>query len=256
MINLLDGDLIAYRASASCEPTKAKPYLEPPEVALWRVHDMIARICASTNTSEIEGYLGGSDNYRYNIYPEYKANRKDKAKPTYLEDCRELLLTQYGASIVNGMETDDMLGIRQTQLDGSSRICSLDKDLLMVPGYHYNWVTGVSLLVSPLDGLRCFYKQLILGDKSDNIPGFDGALRGSCPKFVAAKQAPIDSMTEEIDMYNYVCDVYAIWEMEQEMPGEAVTWEWHHHKLHRNAQLLHILKEEEGFWQPPGQKDV
>lgn len=241
MVNLLDGDLIAYRASASCEPTKAKPFLEPPEVAIWRLSDMIERICIATNSSEIECYLGGSDNFRYNIYPEYKANRKDKPKPTYLEACREQLVTQYGSSIVNGIETDDMLGIRQTQLDGNSRICSLDKDLLMVPGQHFNWVNQEFRLVSPLDGLKTFYKQLILGDKSDNIPGFDGAMRGTCPKFIEKLQAPIDNMTEEIDMYSYVYDIYAETENSPD--------------LHVNAQLLYILKEEDKFWQPPGQKE-
>lgn len=241
MVNLLDGDLIAYRASASCEPTKAKPFLEPPEVAIWRLNDMIERICIATNSSEIECYLGGSDNFRYNIYPLYKANRKDKPKPTYLEACREQLVTQYGSSIVNGIETDDMLGIRQTQLDGNSRICSLDKDLLMVPGQHFNWVNQEFKLVSPLDGLKTFYKQLILGDKSDNIPGFDGAMRGTCPKFIEKLQAPIDSMIEEIDMYDHVFGVYFNWQGNDDI--ETI--------LHRNASLLYILKEEGKFWTPP-----
>jgi len=246
LINLLDGDLIAYRASASCEPTKAKPFLEPPEVAIWRLNDMIERICIATNTQDIECYIGGSDNFRYNIYPLYKANRT-KEKPTYLESCREQLVTQYGASVVNGKETDDMLGIRQTQLDGASRICSLDKDLLMIPGQHFNWVNQEFKLVSPLDGLRTFYKQLILGDKSDNIPGFDGALRGSCPKFVAKLQEPIDSMVEEWDMWDYIVDVYFnAWNEDNE--GNCLD------TIQRNASLLYILKEEEKYWQPPGQK--
>jgi 5'-3' exonuclease len=241
MINLYDGDLLCYRASSSCEPTKAKPFLEPPEVAIWRLSDMIERICIATNTFDGEFYLGGSDNFRYTIYPEYKANRKDKPKPTYLEACREQLVTQYGSSIVNGIETDDMLGIRQTQLDGTSRICSLDKDLLMIPGQHFNWVNQEFKLVSPLDGLKTFYKQLILGDKSDNIPGFDGALRGSCPKFIEKLQAPIDSMTEEIDMYNHVFGVY--FDAQGNDDIETI--------MHRNAQLLHILKEEDKFWTTP-----
>ena len=247
MINLLDMDLVAYRASASCEPTKAKPYLEPPEVALWRVHDMIERICIATNCSEIEGYLGGSDNFRYNIYPEYKGNRKDKPKPTYLEDCRELLVTQYSANIVNGHEADDALGIAQTKYDGASRICSLDKDLLMVPGQHFNWVNQEFKLVSPLDGLRCFYKQLILGDKSDNIPGYDGKLRSSCPKFIERLMEPLDEMIQEIDMYYYVVDVYNNF-------ADPADWDEKQYTLKtvsRNAQLLYILKEEGKFWTPP-----
>lgn len=245
MINLIDGDLVCWRASSSCEPTKAKPYLEPPEVAIWRLHDMIERICIATNSQDIECYIGGSDNFRYKIYDQYKANRT-KEKPHYLEACREMLVTQYKATIVNGIETDDALGIAQTKYDGNSRICSLDKDLLMIAGYHFNWVTGVSKLVSPIDGLRTFYKQLILGDKSDNIPGYDGKLRSECPKFIQKLQEPINEMTEELGMYNYVCDVYS----------EQVSWadDWKT-PMHRNAQLLYILKNEEEYWQPPGQKE-
>jgi 5'-3' exonuclease len=213
---------------------------------------MIERICIATNSSEIEGYLGGSDNFRYNIYPEYKGNRKDKPKPTYLEDCRELLVTQYSANIVNGYEADDALGIAQTKYDGNSRICSLDKDLLMVPGWHWNWVNLEAKLVSPLDGLKCFYRQLILGDKSDNIKGFDGALRGTCPKFIEKLQEPINHMTEEIDMYEHVKEVYHDYVVEQESPTLDSYWLGN---LHRNASLLYILKEEDKFWQPPGQKD-
>lgn len=240
MINLLDADLIAYRSAASCEPTKAKPYLEPPEVAIYRLHDMIERICITTNSQDIECYIGGSDNFRYKIYPEYKGNRT-KEKPHYLEACREMLVTQYKATVVNGYETDDALGIAQTKYDGNSRICSLDKDLLQIPGSHYNWVSGVSRLVSPLDGLRAFYKQLILGDKTDNIPGYDGKLRGECPKFIQKLQEPIDEMTDEWDMFHYVEGIYdPEWQSLEQLEI-----------MKRNAQLLYILKNEEEYWKPP-----
>lgn len=206
---------------------------------------MIERICLATNSSEIECYIGGSDNFRYKIYPEYKGNRT-KEKPHYLEACRELLVTQYKATVVNLIETDDALGIAQTKYDGNSRIVSLDKDLLQCPGWHFNWVTGVHKLVSPLDGLRAFYKQLILGDRTDNIPGYDGKLRGECPKFIQKLQEPIDEMTEEIDMYNHVFAVY----FEQQGNDDIETI------IKRNANLLYILKEEDKFWtKPSGPKE-
>lgn len=121
-------------------------------------------------------------------------------------------------------------------------ICvSNDKDLLQLPGWHYNFVNKTMTLVSPLDGLRTFYKQLILGDKTDNIPGFDGKLRSECPKFIGKLQEPIDEMTEEIDMYNHVFSVYFDWQGNDDI--ETI--------MHRNAQLLYILKEEDKFWTPP-----
>ncbi len=255
MINLVDGDLITYPCAASCEPTKAKPFLEPPEVALFRLHDLIQRICKETNTTDCEFYISGEDNFRKKIYPEYKANRT-KPPPTYLQECREILVTQYGATIVNGMETDDMLGIRQTQYDGSSRICTIDKDLMQVPGYHYNWKKGTTSLVSPLDGLKTFYKQLIAGDGTDNIPSYDGKVRNSVPKFIEKLQQPIDFMTDELEMYDYVCTVYLDSWCEANIPGEALSWEFDYGELHRNAQLVYILREEDVFWKPPnGLKD-
>lgn len=247
MILLVDGDIVAYRAASSCEPTKAKPFLEPLEVALYRLHDTIQTITKGTNCNDMEFYIGGSDNFRKKLYPEYKANRT-KPPPTYLQECREILVTQYSASIVNGMETDDMLGIRQTALGGNSRIVSIDKDLLQIPGYHYNWVRDTHKLVSPLDGLKTFYKQLIAGDGTDNIPSYDGKLRNSVPKFIEKLQAPIDEMTEEIDMWYHVQDVYAASCTGNQEEDYAMK------DLHRNTQLIYILREEEKFWQPPGMK--
>ena len=163
-----------------------------------------------------------------------------------------MLVTQYKSTVVNNYETDDALGIAQTKYDGNSRICSLDKDLLQISGSHFNWVTGVNRMVSPLDGLRAFYKQLILGDRTDNIPGYDGKLRGECPKFISKLQEPIDEMTEEIDMYCYVLDVYNNFSD----PADWDEKEYTIKTVKRNAQLLYILKNEEEYWQPPlGQKE-
>jgi 5'-3' exonuclease len=250
LINLIDADIIAYRAAASCEPTKVKPFLEAPETALYRLHDMMQRICVETNCSEVECYLGGTDNFRYKLYPEYKGNRT-APKPTYLNECRELLVIQYGATIVNNIEADDALGIAQTKYEGLSTICSIDKDLLQIPGKHYNFVKKEFTLVSPLDGLKTFYKQLIAGDGTDNIPSYDGKTRNSIPKFIQKLQEPLNSMTDAIAMYKYLQDVYQDSWQEKNMPGESISWEFDHKELHVNAQLLYILKEEEGFWQSP-----
>ena len=136
---------------------------------------------------------------------------------------------------MNNHETDDELGIRQTFHDGNSRIVSLDKDLLQIPGYHYNWVRDTHTLVSPLDGLRTFYKQLIAGDGTDNIPSYDGKVRNSIPKFIEKLQQPIDEMTEEYEMYEYVFGVY--FDVQGNDDIESI--------LHRNAQLLYILKKKQ-----------
>ncbi len=245
MLNLVDADILAYRAASSCEPTKAKPFLEPQEIAIFRLHDMVQNIIKGTNCNDMEFYIQGDNNFRKKIYPDYKANRT-KPAPNWLQSCREILVIQYGATVVNDIETDDMLGIRQTQLDGGSRIVSIDKDLLQIPGSHYNFVKMEHRLVSPLDGLKTFYKQLIAGDGTDNIPSFDGKIRNSIPKFVEKLQAPIDEMTDPWEMYVYVGDVYL-----GDPPYGDKQEDYAMKDLHRNAQLLYILKDYEQYWQPP-----
>ena len=48
---------------------------------------------------------------------------------------------------------------------------SIDKDFNQVAGWHYNFVKKDKYYVSEEEGLRFFYKQILMGDKADNIVG-------------------------------------------------------------------------------------
>lgn len=228
---LIDGDLVCYPCAASAKGL-------PREIAEVRCDELIRRIIMETNAVSYKLYIGGEDNFRYNIWSEYKAHRKTMEKPEWLDACREHVMRYWNATIVNGMETDDKLGIELTSTGVEAILASFDKDMLQIPGWHYNWKKQEHRFVSPYDGLRTFYKQLIAGDGADNIPSYDGKFRNTVPKFIERLQQPLDEMTEELDMYNYVT---SIWE-----DGDT---------LNRNASLLYILKEEGNMWQPPGQKE-
>jgi hypothetical protein len=250
---IVDADHVTYRAAASCSPTKAKPYQEGLEEALWRCESMVAQIYHDLNVQEAEFFISGQGNWRYAIYPEYKANRKDIPKPMWLEDVREHLLVKYKAEIVNDKEVDDQCGIRLTQ-EGMNGICaSLDKDLRTVPGNHYSWETRTAayvkpaqrIFVSPFDALRNFYGQVITGDQSDNIPAFDGKFRATQPKFVLKLLEPLKEMTEELDMYNHVCKVY------EDHYGNPLAWDHIKKIIHRNASVLWIQRQEGDAWQSP-----
>lgn len=248
---ILDGDHQCYRAAASCEPSKAKPFLEEERFAIARAETYMADLRYTFNDAPFEMYIGGEGNWRHDIYPEYKGNRKDKAKPTHLNAVREFFVTKYGAHIVNDIEVDDQCGIRLTQENtqgvNDAVLVSLDKDLKTVPGKHYNFVTRVHETVSPVQALRYFYGQLITGDQSDNVPSFDGKFRSSTPQFVAALLAPLADMTNELDMYQHCCEVYQ----------QHGCWddEWQT-IMHRNASVLYIMKDYNDKWQPPGIQDV
>jgi 5'-3' exonuclease len=121
MIALIDADIVAYRCAASCE--KQGVVVEDSWVALKRVDELMQRIIAETGASDFKAFLTGSDNFRYEYNPEYKANRKDTRRPVWLQQAREHLVTRWGASVEDGQEADDALGIMQTRLRKEAGLC-------------------------------------------------------------------------------------------------------------------------------------
>lgn len=223
---LIDGDIVAFRNAVSCESkdkVTGELHLEPVEIALIRTDIMMRNILRATKAETYKVYLSGSTNFRYTVCPEYKANRKDKINPVWLQQCKEFLVTEWGAIVCDHIEADDALGINQTP---ETIICSIDKDLKQIPGNHYNFVKEEFFSVTPLEGLQWFYQQLLIGDTTDNIIG----IKGIGP--VKAQKA-INTCKDEVEMFQVVRDLYK---------DDA--------RLAMNGKLLWILQEEEGIWNP------
>lgn len=176
---LLDGDIYAFRSAASSENDSLG-------IAIARMEEMIDNTLAAVNADSLSIFLSGENNFRYDIYPEYKANRK-QPKPQYLLECKDYLIEKYNAQVSDGCEADDLLGIEQCASRDGTVICSIDKDLRMIPGNHYSfeisgttkfgerWVRDAeSVFVEPFDGLLHFYTQCLVGDPADNIKGAAG----------------------------------------------------------------------------------
>lgn len=193
-------DIVAYRCAAASEN-------EPKEVAILRASELMQRILHETSANKYFAYLTGSDNFRLEYNPEYKANRKDVPKPRWLQDIREHLVLEWKASVEDGQEADDAMGIHQVA-NPDTIICTIDKDLLMIPGHHYNFITGTFREQFTIPAIRHFYYQLIMGDRADNIFGFDGKARHSVPKKLESTIAELDSYDNELDMFEFVRNLY------------------------------------------------
>lgn len=187
------------------------------------------RILHETTADTYEAFLTGTDNFRYKINPNYKANRKDMVRPQWLEDCREYLVTEWKAKLCNGYEADDACGMYQTN---DTVIASIDKDLLMISGNHFNFVKGEWREVSDFEGLKHFYKQLLIGDPVDNIFGIDGI-----GKVKAARI--IDPCETEEEMLEQVRSRYDDDE-----------------RLIMNAKCLWIWRKENDIWEAPFEPEV
>lgn len=162
---LIDGDILVYRIGFTTQD-------EPVGIAEARMKMLIDNIITGCDADDYIIYITSTDhsNFRFKIYPEYKANRK-APKPYWYKELRAFLEFDYAAKPIYGMEADDALGIAQ---NAGSVICTIDKDLDQIPGKHYDFVKDVQYEVSEENALRFFYYQLLVGDSTDNIPGCKG----------------------------------------------------------------------------------
>ena len=186
----MDGDIYAFRVACTTEN-------DNEAIAVYRVNEMIENTLAEVEASEYKLFLTSPDNFRKHVYPEYKANRT-ATKPKHLQFLKDYLIESWQGQVAERMEADDYLGINQHE---SSIICSIDKDLLQVPGKHFNFVKKEFYEVDEETGFRNFYTQLLTGDTSDNIKG----IAGIGP--VKAKKALTGYFTEQ-EMFSVVREMY------------------------------------------------
>lgn len=166
LIPLVDSDYLMYRIGFAINDT------EPVEFALATVKRSVNNIW---DAFERKGhlFLTGKGNYRELIasIQEYKGNRIAE-KPFYYQDIKDYLIRVHEAELIEGMEADDAVGIRQwSKPDKSTCIVGQDKDLICIPGHHYDPVTERYFYVTLAEANRWYWEQVLTGDRTDNILG-------------------------------------------------------------------------------------
>ncbi len=174
---LVDGDILVYRVGFACQKKGASGeeiQVLPEPLAKARMRDTYQSIVDANPGLQNKLYITSTDhsNYRYELYPQYKANRTAD-KPILYDILRRYMVEVLRAEEVFYQEADDTLGIAATTHPGSV-VASIDKDLDQIPGLHYNFVKGFHYTVTPEEGIKFFYQQLLQGDMTDNIPGLFG----------------------------------------------------------------------------------
>lgn len=214
--------------------------VEPVENAFYNVRSMIKSIIKATEADTYDVYVSGPTNFRDQVatIQEYKGNRKDIPKPVHHDAVKEYILNHCDPIESDGEEADDVMAYTHYAMweedEYGSCIATIDKDLDMVPGLHYNFVTDTSYFVTPEQGLRWFYTQLLMGDSTDNIPG----LTGVGP--VTAKKELADC-DDEADMFKKALALYV------QGYGEENALD----ALIENGILLWMRRKEGEIWQPP-----
>lgn len=219
---LIDGDPLVYRIGFAIEHDKMGMV-----AGRYNLEKCLSRILAELVPhygGRYQIYLGGKNNFRQKraqLLP-YKGNRAITGRPRLYNEMRDCLINEWGAQVVDGMEADDKLGIELTKHYqesahlGDTGFCtavcvSIDKDLLMIPGIHYNFVKKVYTYVDHISGYVHFSKQMLTGDATDNIPGLRGVSDVTAKKLLAY-DIPHDKPISNVELFrmldNKVFDIY------------------------------------------------
>lgn len=206
---LIDGDIIAYRASSAVQKDidwgdglwTCHAYLEDAIDQFKVILDGILEgLYENTleryNVSDMLFFFSDKDNFRKHYLSDYKSNRKDTRKPTCYNALVEWIYNSYKRiKPIKYLEADDLIGIFATGYENTI-IISMDKDFKTIPAKFFDFGRGEFKVISKDEADYWHMYQTLVGDITDGYKG--------CPSYgpVKAKKTlsniPADSLWDTV----------------------------------------------------------
>ena len=226
---LIDCDILPYELGAVLDETVSiRKVLESTDK---KIEEIINR----SGSSSYVGFLTESrTNFRIGeatVAP-YKGHRSSE-KPYHWNSIRDHILENYHIEVAVGCEADDLIGDECLKDIGNTIICSRDKDMDTIPGWHYRWKCGERqpekrYYVNDFEARYFFYYQMLVGDQADNIKGIIGVGDSEEEMLQVVKGAYVDvyggGSNEEI--YYELPDKTRIWKRPTEIMREMADLLW------------------------------
>ena len=162
----IDGDIIVYQSIWGAKNNKD---------IKKKIDQTITNIMSDLEGGSGKIAIKGIGNFRKDIYAPYKGNRKKELtqeEKDFFEYAYNYLKDGWKSVTADDMEADDLLAIWQTEEPGI--IVSIDKDMLQVPGLHYNTRRKDYTNITEEEASLLLHTQVMMGDSTDNIPGLKG----------------------------------------------------------------------------------
>ncbi len=198
---LIDGDVLLYEIGFAAEAGWKSPGFPHFDYVADMFEMRLANLLAITEATQPPiFFFTGKTNFRTEIAKLSPYKARNSFKPFHYYNLKAYIRGKYEYRQVEGLEADDLMAIEQCKHDGNplyrgtpTIICTRDKDLRAVPGWHYGWELGNQPQFGPKfvsefgnielsldrksikgEGLLFFYSQCLTGDKVDTIPGLPG----------------------------------------------------------------------------------
>lgn len=162
------------------------------EDALSHSLDHVEKILAATGCKSAELYFTAGMNFRYQVDPDYKANRKGLHRPPGLKETKVAMLEHYPGKVCLEWEADDEVTYLKKKDPEKYILCAVDKDVLKAtPGKHWNYYSSARYNIEPkwvdvddTTAIRHNFLQAIIGDPTDGIKGVPGIGAKGAEKFI------------------------------------------------------------------------
>ena len=200
---LIDADSILFLASYF--PEDSLEQFPTDELQLeegkYRIRNKLQEIQNNVeecyNISNTIVFLGGKGNFRYKLYPLYKANRKDREISPLIPLLKKYIVNEISnVLLAEGSEADDYVYETYKISGGNCVVAAIDKDVFIncpnVPLYNYRSYPDKSLENTIIVGSfkefteeesrLAIATQIITGDAGDGIPGAKGVGAAWCDK--------------------------------------------------------------------------
>ena len=192
---VVDGSILVYRIASALE--EATQW----EDDMWTLHADLKlgkRVLDTTlrnykdklNCNKIIIAQDHKNNFRLDIFPEYKSHRKKVRKPIIVKPLKEYMYNNYESISFPACEGDDACGIFATQSlnKDSVVILSGDKDLRTIPGIHHFIHDESTEIVDEKSADYNFMYQTLTGDMTDGFGGCPGVGGVKASRILANKK--------------------------------------------------------------------
>ena len=196
---LIDGDEVAYKAASTSIDNDPERFERSEEEVINKIENIFSTYLHHLEANydititDYNFFLGGVNNFRKTLFPEYKSHRKLKETPPLLEFARNYIVEHLNGFVAHGVESDDAIVATYYEWLNSPFfnpkedviiIASRDKDFQQVPcifeleggvtknGLFDTYHTRMEVRMITIDEAnRFFYKQMLMGDNVDGIKG-------------------------------------------------------------------------------------